>query len=228
MRPNRPGALILGIASVIAATLSFASCGDDDATTTTAAATSVTAAATTPASATKTAETSPTAKPSASTTASASASAVATPTLVTSRGTSTKPVEKIVPMSMKQSVVTGAQTQDQNRREAFGFSFNGGIPGYRVEYVKEAVQCGSGAAADMQGAAGILVVTMRPAVAHDDAGKSTVTQGAFLSSGRVIKGIRQICDFEGVVAFAIGLSATDPFEVVELDGKLGIIVGKPN
>ena len=224
MRPNRPGALILGIASVIAATLALASCGDDDATTPTAAATSVTAAATTPASATKAAETSPTAKPSAS----ASASAVATPTLVTSRGTSTKPVEKIVPMSMKQSVVTGAQTQDQNRREAFGFSFNGGIPGYKVEYVKEAVQCGSGAVADMQGAAGILVVTMRPAVAHDDAGKSTVTQGAFLSSGRVIKGIRQICDFEGVVAFAVGLSATDPFEVVELDGKLGIIVGKPN
>ena len=224
MRPKRPGALILGIASVIAATLSFASCGDDDATTPTAAATSVTAAATTPASATKAAETSPTAKPSAS----ASASAVATPTLVASRGTSIKPVEKIVPMSMKQSVVTGAQTQDQNRREAFGFSFNGGIPGYKVEYVKEAVQCGSGAVADMQGAAGILVVTMRPAVAHDDAGKSTVTQGAFLSSGRVIKGIRQICDFEGVVAFAIGLSATDPFEVVELDGKLGIIVGKPN
>ena len=224
MRPNRPGALILGIASVIAATLALASCGDDDATTPTAAATSVTAAATTPASATKAAETSPTAKPSAS----ASASAVATPTLVASRGTSTKPVEKIVPMSMKQSVVTGAQTQDQNRREAFGFSFNGGIPGYKVEYVKEAVQCGSGAVADMQGAAGILVVTMRPAVAHDDAGKSTVTQGAFLSSGRVIKGIRQICDFEGVVAFAIGLSATDPFEVVELDGKLGIIVGKPN
>ena len=224
MRPNRPGALILGIASVIAATLALASCGDDDATTPTAAATSVTAAATTPASATKAAETSPTAKPSAS----ASASAVATSTLVTSRGTSIKPVEKIVPMSMKQSVVTGAQTQDQNRREAFGFSFNGGIPGYKVEYVKEAVQCGSGAVADMQGAAGILVVTMRPAVAHDDAGKSTVTQGAFLSSGRVIKGIRQICDFEGVVAFAIGLSATDPFEVVELDGKLGIIVGKPN
>ena len=224
MRPNRPGALILGIASVIAATLALASCGDDDATTPTAAATSVTAAATTPASTTKAAETSPTAKPSAS----ASASAVATPTLVASRGTSTKPVEKIVPMSMKQSVVTGAQTQDQNRREAFGFSFNGGIPGYKVEYVKEAVQCGSGAVADMQGAAGILVVTMRPAVAHDDAGKSTVTQGAFLSSGRVIKGIRQICDFEGVVAFAIGLSATDPFEVVELDGKLGIIVGKPN
>ena len=222
MRPNRPGALILGIASVIAATLSFASCGDDDATTPTAAATSVTAAATTPASATKPAETSPRAKPSASTTA------VATPTLVTNRGTSSKPVEKIVPMSMKQSIVTGAQTQDQNRREAFGFSFNGGIPGYKVEYVKEAVQCGSGAVADMQGAAGILVVTMRPAVAHDDVGKSTVTQGAFLSSGRVIKGIRQICDFEGVVAFAIGLSATDPFEVVELDGKLGIIVGKPN
>lgn len=222
MRPNRPGALILGIASVIAATLALASCGDDDATTPTAAATSVTAAATTPASATKPAETSPRAKPSASTTA------VATPTLVTNRGTSSKPVEKIVPMSMKQSIVTGAQTQDQNRREAFGFSFNGGIPGYKVEYVKEAVQCGSGAVADMQGAAGILVVTMRPAVAHDDVGKSTVTQGAFLSSGRVIKGIRQICDFEGVVAFAIGLSATDPFEVVELDGKLGIIVGKPN
>ena len=58
MRPKRPGALILGIASVIAATLALASCGDDDATTPTAAATSVTAAATTPASATKAAETS--------------------------------------------------------------------------------------------------------------------------------------------------------------------------
>jgi hypothetical protein len=225
------GAASLGLA-LLAAACGGGSDGGDSAQT--AAATTTTG--TTAASATATGNAAASGTASASSSASSTSSAAATTPTATkeppdpSHGTKNRAVEKVAAANAAQVVVTGVGTQDVNKQEAFGFQFTAGIPGYRVEYVDKVTTCGSGADVDMHGAKGILLVTLKPAIAHDSSGATTVTINQLQSSGKVITGIQQICDFEGVVQFAVGLTGTGAFQVLEGNNgdQLAVLVNQKN
>ncbi len=102
------------------------------------------------------------------------------------------------------------------------FEFADSRPGFRVEYVSEAVACGSGMRMEVAGNA-ILQVRMRPATAHDEAGVPTFPSQEVTPNLSSILGVVQTCDFEGEVTWVVGLTEEvdfsmstypDPFRVV--------------
>ncbi|MBA4179221.1 MAG: hypothetical protein C0506_01395 [Anaerolinea sp.] len=113
-----------------------------------------------------------------------------------------------------------------NGRDAVSFDFGGAIPGYRVEYASAPAQCGSGKPLPLPtGAAAAIVVRFSPAQAHDAAGKLTIPNTVVESTGKEILAATQICDFEGVVSWAIPVTARGPFAVIETNGRVAIIPG---
>ncbi|MBK9611497.1 hypothetical protein [Candidatus Amarobacter glycogenicus] len=98
------------------------------------------------------------------------------------------------------------------------FEFAGAqLPGYRGELRNESGDRGSGqdvTAFVGEGTvpAGLLLITMRPASAHNEAGQLTAvrTLRPALSS---LKNVFGTCDFEGVVTYAVAVSGMKPFTV---------------
>jgi hypothetical protein len=102
------------------------------------------------------------------------------------------------------------------------FEFDAPRPGFRVEYVDEALGCGTGEPEEVEGAA-FLQVKIQPADAHDDAGAPTFPQQELTFDLSSIVAARQTCDFEADVTWVVGLaeeadftatSLLDPFRVV--------------
>jgi len=102
------------------------------------------------------------------------------------------------------------------------FEFDAADPGFRVEYVDEALGCGTGEPEEVEGAA-FLQVKVQPAAAHDEAGAPTFPQQELTPGLSSIVAGRQTCDFEADVTWVIGLteeadftatSLLDPFRVV--------------
>jgi hypothetical protein len=115
------------------------------------------------------------------------------------------------------------------------FELEGGLPGYRVEYVDGPVRrCGSGEPVEVAGDVR-LRVRLEPAAAHDDAGRATVSERdrqRKLSLG-VLRELVLVCDFEGQVEWVLGIAAPGPsagtpshprYRVLELDGPPRIVV----
>jgi hypothetical protein len=67
-----------------------------------------------------------------------------------------------------------------------------------------------------------LLITLRPARAHTDAGAPTVTRDAMVLGFPMLTGWILAGDFEGVVSLAIGLHSVTSVRVGELPGKLYI------
>lgn len=85
----------------------------------------------------------------------------------------------------------------------------GAKPAATVRWVKSVYQCGSGTRVSLPGDR-ILLISMTPAQAHrDDGSNAYVGPGRFKTSTvglTTVKGVRMVCDFEGQVEFAIGVS----------------------
>jgi hypothetical protein len=105
-------------------------------------------------------------------------------------------------------------------RVVFEFS-DAGLPPATVEVVPRAIACGSGQQVNLR-APGVVTVTMRAAVAHDDNGKATA--GPPQGSGKVVKDVQGLCDFEGVVAYALGIDGLKGFTVSTLTSPNRIVV----
>jgi len=103
------------------------------------------------------------------------------------------------------------------------FEFTDCMPGYRVEYIDEAAGCGSGLAEVVAGAA-ILEVNANPAMAHNDDGETTIPSLELTPGLASILELDSICDFEGYVTWAIGLSTAADFRVTELTGPDRLVV----
>jgi len=103
------------------------------------------------------------------------------------------------------------------------FEFADCLPGYRVEYVDEAVQCGSGEIDEVAGSAW-LQVNANPAMAHDDAGMTTVPSLELTPGLNAMLELDSICDFEGYVTWVIGLSEGSDFRVTELTAPFRLVV----
>jgi hypothetical protein len=101
--------------------------------------------------------------------------------------------------------------------------FDGGLPGYDVGYVSQVVEDGTGDPVPLRGAAD-LQITITPAQAHDDAGRSTLRESSFVPGFRVIQEVRLVSDFEGYVTIGVGTAGRLPFKVSEFSGPNRLVI----
>ncbi|MBV9110754.1 MAG: hypothetical protein JO306_15185 [Gemmatimonadetes bacterium] len=99
----------------------------------------------------------------------------------------------------------------------------GAVPGWHVEYVDAATQCGSGRKVKTAGTA-VLLVRLRTAQAHDDAGQPTIRQRDLPLTLPVLRQMVMTCDFEGGVEVVLGVAARQPFRVMDFQGPSRIVV----
>ncbi|SDH84631.1 AMIN-like domain-containing (lipo)protein [Nonomuraea jiangxiensis] len=96
----------------------------------------------------------------------------------------------------------------------------GGSPGYDVTWVDKLVQDGSGKRIDVRGGA-YLQLTLFPAHAHDEDGRSTWTGGPVYRAGlRNLTDVVRTGDFEGRVGIALVLNRQSGFQVIQRGDRL--------
>jgi hypothetical protein len=106
--------------------------------------------------------------------------------------------------SQGQAVLNGVQVTTGPCTDHAVFTFAGpGLPGYAIKYVPAISACGSGQPVTTAGPAQIYV-RLEPAVAHDSNGNATVSPLSFAPNDPSIMELKSTCDFEGIVAWAIG------------------------
>ncbi len=104
------------------------------------------------------------------------------------------------------------------------FEFEGGaVPGYRIGYHDQPVQCGSGEPVEVAGGAW-LQVQLLPAQAHTEEGEPTVQQRERHLALPVLKELESTCDFEADVTWVLGLAARRPYWVQELASPARLVV----
>jgi hypothetical protein len=99
----------------------------------------------------------------------------------------------------------------------------GPVPGYSVRYVQRVVADASGQVITMPGAR-YLVITLRPAQAHNEAGASTVTSGVHNPAYPALASWALAGDFEGVVRIALGLAGPTSIRTGEVAGRIYVDV----
>jgi hypothetical protein len=105
------------------------------------------------------------------------------------------------------------------------FEFEGDArPGYHVAYIDKPVrQCGSGDIVEIAGH-GWLSVQIRPAAAHDEAGKAKIPFRERKLSLGVVQEIERTCDFEGEVSWVLGVSSPNRYRVLELEKPARLVI----
>ena len=104
------------------------------------------------------------------------------------------------------------------------FEFEGkDVPGYRVGYVDQAIQCGSGEPVEIAGEA-LLEVRMTPAQAHTEAGEPTVKNRERSLDLPVLKELESTCDFEADVTWILGLGSRKAFRVQTLENPARLVI----
>jgi hypothetical protein len=96
------------------------------------------------------------------------------------------------------------------------------VPGYRVQYVRQVIQDGSGQPLSLHGRA-FLTVRLEPAAAHTEQGEATAPRRirpGFTS----LKEVRSAGDFEGVVSYGLGIAARGDFRVFRLSSPSRLVV----
>lgn len=101
------------------------------------------------------------------------------------------------------------------------FALAGPAAGYRVEYVDQVFQDGSGAVLPVPGGARLLVNVNHPA--YDDAGNATfpASAGSPVADVRGYSTLRSVVfgsSFEGATTFGVGVRARLPFRVFTMSG----------
>jgi len=105
------------------------------------------------------------------------------------------------------------------------FEFAGdSVPGYRVEYTTKPVQrCGSGDPVTVAGS-GRLVVRFEPAQAHDEQSSLTPAERHRTPGLPSVRELTLICDFEGQVAWVLGIAEPSEYRVSELTGPARLVL----
>jgi hypothetical protein len=103
------------------------------------------------------------------------------------------------------------------------FQFDGDHPAYDIQYVSGPAQnCASGQDENITGVA-FLEISFTPAVAHDEQGVQTVSPTDLQSGLPSIQQAKQVCDFEGVVTWMLGLSAEADFRAFTLLDQILVV-----
>ena len=105
------------------------------------------------------------------------------------------------------------------------FEFTGdSVPGYRVEYTTKPVQrCGSGDPVTVAGT-GRLIIRFEPAQAHDEHGSLSPTERHRVPGLPAVRELILICDFEGQVAWVLGVAAPSEYRVSELSSPARLVL----
>ena len=105
------------------------------------------------------------------------------------------------------------------------FEFTGdSVPGYRVEYTTKPVQrCGSGDPVTVAGT-GRLIVRIEPAQAHDEHASLVPAERHRTPGLPAVRELTLICDFEGQVAWVLGIAARSEYRVSELTGPARLVL----
>ncbi len=105
------------------------------------------------------------------------------------------------------------------------FEFTGdSVPGYRVEYTtKPAQRCGSGDPVTVAGT-GRLIIRFEPAQAHDEHGNLAADERHHAPGLPAVRELTLICDFEGQVAWVLGIAAPSAYRVSELTGPARLVL----
>jgi hypothetical protein len=128
---------------------------------------------------------------------------------------------KIVPASDLDSqpglsVLRAVRVGGQGEAERVVFEFDGKLPRHKLAYTRTPpIQCASAAVVPLSGAI-YLTITFRDAAAHTESGVASGAPRDVAYMGRNIKQLKQICDFEGIVEWAIGLADSAAYSVLEL------------
>ncbi len=122
-------------------------------------------------------------------------------------------------------VETGTGASPGGGYDRVVFEFTGdSLPGYRVEYATKPVQrCGSGDPVTVAGT-GHLIVRFEPAQAHDEHASLVPAERHRTPGLPAVRELTLICDFEGQVAWVLGLAAPSEYRVSELTGPARLVL----
>jgi hypothetical protein len=134
--------------------------------------------------------------------------------------------EWVVPLG--RAPLTAVRTGRHDCFERVAFDLAGPVAGYRVEYVDQVLQDGSGAVIPVPGGARLLVNVNHPA--YDDAGNPTIVpaptagqQIADVNGYRTLSSVVYGGSFEGATTFGVGVRARLPFRVFIVDGSRVVV-----
>ncbi len=200
--------------------LLLSACGGDDAPS--SAEPSATAARST-AAATSTVPSTATSAPSATTPAGSPSPTTASSSSLPAFAPITQVFKKEPSAQAPQATLYYVRAASNTGFDRIVFQFKDRIPGYEVKYVDKVQTCARGDTVALAGSKRV-VVTVRPATAHDDRGSPTVDTPNLESGLVFLREAKQICDFEGVVGWGLGLLEARPFRVFELQDPPRIVV----
>ena len=105
------------------------------------------------------------------------------------------------------------------------FQFEGAqLPGYDVQYLADpARQCGSGQRTPVAGRARLLV-RLTPAQMHRDDGRGSLVPHSIRTELGTVTELRSTCDFEGQVAWVLGIDTMRPYRVISLHNPERLVV----
>ncbi|OGO51537.1 MAG: hypothetical protein A2148_01270 [Chloroflexi bacterium RBG_16_68_14] len=171
------------------------------------------------------------AQPSPTATTAASATVAATATGHPPAATETpapfqggrEPVEKQVTPSANVPLLADVRAASHEGFDRVVFEFREGLPSYRVEYIQQPIDCGSGFGSEVAGIA-YVQVRMTPAAGHDETGTPTFGSQEISPSLPSLVQAVQTCDFEGDLTWVIGLNAEADFRVTELGDPPRLVI----
>lgn len=121
------------------------------------------------------------------------------------------------------ATLVDVRTGQHEQFDRIVFEFIDAPPEYRVEYIDQAIGCGSGEPIDVDGAQ-LIQVRFNIAQAHDEQGSPSVSFTRASPGLPSMLEIVQTCDFEGVVIWVVGVPAELDFQVTGLDAPLRLAV----
>jgi hypothetical protein len=98
------------------------------------------------------------------------------------------------------------------------------VPGWQAAYSsRPALSCGSGEPVQVEGERW-LRVRLQTAQAHDEQGQPTVRQRRLPLGMPVLRELAIACDFEGEVDVVLGVSAANPYRVMQLANPTRLVI----
>lgn len=136
---------------------------------------------------------------------------------------SREPVEKPVGDVTDTPLLVDVRAASHDGFDRVVFEFDLHDPGFRAEYVDEAIACGSGNVVEIDGAA-LLQVRITPVAAHNEAGEPTFPQQELSPGLPSILEAEQTCDFEAEVTWVLGLAQEVDFNAISLREPFRVVV----
>ncbi|MFI6918515.1 hypothetical protein ACIBIZ_01080 [Nonomuraea spiralis] len=122
------------------------------------------------------------------------------------------------------AVVTGVRYATHDGYDRVVIDLKGDIPGYKVQWVKEFLEDGSGEPIGVRGGA-YLQLTLFPANAHDDDGYPTWKGGpVYPANLKNVGDVVRTGDFEGRVGIGLALARRAGFQVKEQSGPSRLVL----